>query len=180
MRLTKRKINSKNPDYKRIKAFYESSFPKGVYPSFRRLVSKAKKEKLCFEAYYSEGVFCGLACIIFNENAVYIQCVAVVGRYRSKGIGGTVVADIRQRAAGRPVFAEVEKSDGESADGLREFKTLEFFAKNGFCDTGFLVRRKQKLLSVISDGYGFSAEKLFEICSGYSMGFYSPELIINR
>lgn len=180
MRLTKRKINSKNPDCQKIKALYDSSFEKGIYPSFRRLVMRAKKEKASFEAYYLDGKFCGLACIIFNENAVYIQCISIEGRYRSKGVGSLVVADIKQRAAGRPVFAEVERCDEASADKYKELKTLEFFAKNGFCDTGFSVKRKQKALTVISDGYGFTPEKIFEICSGYSIGFYSPEIVINR
>lgn len=180
MRLTKRKINSKNPDYKKIKALYDSSFQKGIYPSFRKLVMRAKKEKACFEAYYLDGKFCGLACIIFNENAVYIQCISVAGRYRSKGIGSMVASDIKQRAAGRAVLAEVERISEASPDKVKELKTLEFFAKNGFCDTGFSIKRKQKMLAVISDRYGFTAENLFEICSEYSMGFYSPELVINR
>lgn len=180
MRLTKRSISTKNPDYKKIKALYDSTFEKGVYPSFRKLSLRAKKENVAFEAYYLDGKFCGLACIIFNEDAVYIQCISVSGRYRSKGVGSAVVSDIKNRAQGRPVFAEVERISEETSDSIRELKTLEFFAKNGFCDTGFSIKRRQKNLAVISDSYGFTAEKLFEICSGYSMGFYSPEITINR
>ncbi len=180
LRLTKRSINSKNPDYKKIKALYDSSFERNAHPSFRKLSLRAKKENVAFEAYYLDGKFCGLACIVFNDDAVYIQCISIAGRYRSKGIGSAVVSDIKNRAQGRPVFAEVERHKEESHDNARTLKTLEFFAKNGFCDTGFSVKRKQKMLAVISDSYGFTAEKLFEICNGYSMGFYSPEITVNR
>lgn len=179
MRLTRRKISNKNPDLQKIKSLFESSFDGSDFPSFRKLKMRAKKENVSFEAYYVDGSFFGLACIIFNEDAVYIQCLAISGRYRSKGMGSLVVSDIKNRAAGRPVFAEIEKT-AEGTDGYKELKTLEFFAKNGFCDTGFSVKRKHKKYSVISDASGFTAEKLFEICNGYSMDFYSPEIIFNR
>lgn len=180
MRLSKRQINSKSPDVDKIESLCNSSFSDSDVVSFRKLRRKAKKDNVAFEAYYIEGNFCAISCIEFFEKFVYIHCISVYGRYRSKGIGSLILSDIRRRAGDVPVFAEIERSNENGTENLKELKTLEFFAKNGFCDTGFSVGRRKNDFSLISDSYGFTAEEIFEICNGYSSGFYSPEIKVNR
>lgn len=180
MRLSKRQINTKNPDIDKIESLCNSSFSDSNTVSFRKLRRKAKRDGVSFEAYYADGAFCGISCIEFFEKYVYIHCISVYGRYRSKGIGSRILSDIRRRAGDMPVFAEIERSGNEENENSKELKVLEFFAKNGFCDTGFSVGRRQKTFSLISDSYGFTAEEIFEICNGYSSGFYSPDIRINR
>ena len=150
MNLRKTDIAGNRALCKKAKALYKSAFPKEERVPWwlLRLTSHAKHSSI--DAYLDGDMFCGFTFSTVVDNMYFVMFFAVDDAIRGKGYGSAILSKIKNDNPDKTVVLNIEPIV-EDAENLEERKNrLAFYQKNGFKDTGYLVREVGGVFSVMS------------------------------
>ena len=95
--LTMKKVPMFGATAHNVKRLYENSVPRRATCAVLVFETSLEHERMEIVAYYDEDVFCGFACLLATEEAVYLYYIAVADDQRNKGYG-TQISTIRSSA----------------------------------------------------------------------------------
>lgn len=172
MDLRVRTVNLWMKDYWKVKEVYSRAFPRRERLPITVLILMSCRRKVEFKAFYAGSEFCGFAYLICYGRTTFIFYLAVDERLRSKNYGSqilkwiagntteTVALDIEAVSETRPAVNEEQRR-----------KRKRFYLRNGYKDTGVIMREYGEIYDVLYYGDVFSKCELERLLQRFSFGF---------
>lgn len=135
--LTMKKVPMFGATTHNVKRLYETAFPVEQRVPFWSLRLHSNMNGMEIVAYYDEDVFCGFACLLATEKAVYLYYIAVADGQRKKGYGTQILDDLKQRYPEKTIALDIEARDPRANDNEKRAARRAFYLKNGFKASGF-------------------------------------------
>lgn len=176
MELIPKRANGKLPEFPRIKALLEGSFPKNERFPLSLLLFRAARKDVDFLAYYDDGAFCGFSYSVKTKNTLLVLYIAVDANARSKGYGSAILSHLTSLSKDRAITLNVEAPDACAENNAQRLKRMAFYKRNGFCDTGFRLIEKTLTHAVLCNREDFSPNDYTKALRKLSCGFYTPHL----
>ena len=82
--LTMKKVPMLGGTTRNVKRLYETAFPIEQRVPFWSLKLRSNMNGMEIVAYYDEDIFCGFACLLATEDAVYLYYIAVADGQRGE------------------------------------------------------------------------------------------------
>ena len=171
MKLTAKPVRLFCPGFGEITHLLKSAFPKKEQTSVLLLLLGALRKNTHFTAFYDEDKFVGLLYIITNENYYFILYLAVNQNIRSKGIGGEILDYAYAQAGDKIIVLNVEPLDENADNHEQRERRIEFYARHGICETGYIFSADGVKYSVLaSDIERFNPKAYSDMLGGISLG----------
>lgn len=161
---------------KKVKELYTVSFPKYERLPWwvLRLAAAEKHSKI--EAYLDGDTFCGFTFSTVVDGAYFIMFFAVDTTIRGKGYGSAVLSKIKEENPDTPVVLNIEPII-DTAENFTERKNrLAFYEKNGFFDTGYLVREVGGVFTVMSTASTLDVAAYKEVFKTLTLGIWNVKV----
>ena len=170
-------LRKENVDFssKNVKKLYNESFPKKERLPFPALVALAKFWNTDFWAFYDEEQFCGFICNARDDNWAYVMFLATDAQLRSKGYGSAILQDTLSCYQGKSVVLSYLTLDSEAADYEERLRRHDFYAANGFKETGYMMEMNGAKLDVVASA-DCSMEEFEKFFNDYSKGIMKMKL----
>ena len=160
---------------KDVKSLYNSSFPKQERLPFPALVALAKFWNTDFWAFYDHDRFCGFICNARDGQWVYVMFLATDAQLRSKGYGSAILQDTLACHAGKNVVLSYLAVDEAAEDYAERLRRRDFYAANGFTDTGYAMEMNGAKLDVVANT-DCNMEEFEQFFKNYSQGIMKTKL----
>lgn len=176
MMLKAEKVTFKNR--KRVKEIYVSSFPKEERMPFLLMLLMSKMKNTKFLCFRNEGKdVCGLAYLGAVNHVTFIMFLAVSKTARSKGYGSCMLKSIELLYPENKIIVSIERCDENVVDIEKRIRRKKFYIKNGYQETGYLVKLPNILQEVLIKNGEFDEEEFSSFFKKYSNGAMKPKIM---
>ena len=169
-------VSNQLKDYVEIKQLIYRAFPKNEQLPIWLLRVLALRKAIDFIAYYDNDSFCGVSYTINSKNLVFVLYLAVNDKIRSKGYGSTILQYLKQRFPNKPIALNIEPLEADSENYAQQIKRFEFYAKNGFVDTGYQITDNGENYQILATTDDLSIADYKSAIKYLSFDFYSPQV----
>lgn len=173
MNLEIKKVKLSNKDVKKI---YYDSFPKEERMPFPMMVLMTKITHTDFLAFYDRDTLCGFAYSATIDNITFITFLAVDKNIRSKGYGSEILKEMQRLYPDNKIVISIERCDVEATNINDRIRRKNFYLKNGYIDTGYLIELSKTEQEVIIKNGVFDEDELFNFFVKYSNGTMKPKI----
>lgn len=164
------------PNKTQIKRLYHTAFPKEERLPWWLLRLWAFVKRFHLTAYYNGETFCGFTFGATEADVFYIMFFAVDRKLRGQGYGSSILEHIKQENPGKTVLLNVELLDEAAPNNAQRIKRMAFYKKNGFTDTGFLIREVGGIFRVLSSTAKIDVRAYQQVFLKISYGFWKPKI----
>lgn len=173
MGLEIKKVRLRNKDVKKI---YMDSFPKEERMPFALMVLLTKITHTDFLAFYDKDILCGFIYMATIKNITFIMFFAVDKNIRSKGYGSQILNEVQILYPNNKIIISIERCDVESENIDDRIRRKNFYLKNGYIDTGYLMELSNTEQEVIIKNGEFVKEEFVNFFKEYSNGTMKPKI----
>ncbi|MFR2534356.1 MAG: GNAT family N-acetyltransferase [Clostridia bacterium] len=173
MSLEVKKVKFSN---KNVKKIYVDSFPKEERMPFLMMLLLTKITQTDFLAFYDQKVLCGFVYAATIENIAFIMFLAVDQCIRSKGYGSKILEEMQKIYSNNKIIISIERCDVEARNLNDRIRRKNFYLKNGYIDTGYLIELSKIEQEVLIKNGTFDKDELFEFFIKYSNGSTKPKI----
>ena len=138
--MQKEPLTPKSKDYKAVESLYKAAFPAEEQAPLLFLFQRAKKDFIEFSAYYDGEALIGIVYQVAWGNIIYIVYLAVDATIRSKGCGSKILDEIKESYPDKRILLNIEVADETADNNPQRIKRKQFYARNGFADTGVKIK----------------------------------------
>lgn len=161
---------------KKVKELYKASFPKEEQLPWPILRLASCERHSQISAYLDGDHFCGFTFSTDIDGIYFIMFFAVDTAIRQKGYGSAILSKIKADNAKKTVVLNIEPII-DSAENLDERKKrLAFYEKNGFFDTGYLVREVGGVFTVMSTARELDTAAYKKVFKALTLGLWNVEI----
>lgn len=181
--LKREKVGLFFKDRQELEHLINSSFPKEAQVSLVSLCSLALKRGGNFSAFYDGDDFAGFSFTMSHDSCVFILYLAVSEKSRSKGYGSSILNKIKEDYPDKSVLLNIEYPFEMAINYEQRVRRLEFYKRNGFCDTGYILRNDGVSYMILSSKEEFDKkayEGIFEKLSMKRYEFCIEEAKLNE
>lgn len=180
MHLVCKNVQPSLTEYKEIKSLLARAFPKEEQYPLWLLRFWALRSDVDFTAYYDGKIFCGVSYTVRNAEAVFVLYLAVNDRLRSKGYGGMILNEIKERNPDKTILLNVEPADETAENREQRIRRIAFYRKNGFYETGCRIADKKSEYEILSTSQEFLKESYRDLLRIFSFGLYAPQVFLRK
>ena len=164
-----RKILPGSPDAALMDEVNLESFPPEEQMSTAMQTALCEKGELEVWAIYDGEDFVGFTTVFPGTKLAYVFFLAISSNVRSKGYGTKVLDLLRRQYAGRRVVLDIEPDDPSVPDNELRRRRKQFYLRNGFLESGYLLEYCGLSFEILYDGPGsFSLADYEELMGGIS------------
>ncbi len=178
MNLRAEKVNGKNKDRQRVKEIYFSAFPKEERMAFGLMLIMGKLWNTKFLSFHDGETVCGFVYMAITKKLIFIMFFAVDESIRSQGYGGRILEKIQSMYPGRKIIVSIERCDVDAKDSKQRIRRKRFYEKNGYVDTGYLVKLAGVEQEILVKSGTFSKGEFRWFFIQYSNGTIYPRIWI--
>jgi len=171
MKLNERKVRLKSKD---VKAVYLDSFPPNERMPFWMMVAMSKLWNTRFLSFYDNDKLCGFIYFAVQFRQIFVMFFAVNKELRSKGYGSEILNELQRLYPTKTVTVSIEHSKTDKT-GEQE-RRKRFYLKNGFKETGYLIRMRGVEQEILVRNGEFSKAKFRAFLALYSNGMLWPKI----
>ena len=142
-------VTSKSKDINKIKKIFKGSFPKEERMPFFLMLLLTKIQSMEFISFYDGDTLCGFVYMVSNQNVTFIIYLAVDEELRSKGYGSCIISDVQKLYPNNKIVLYIDQSDVEALDKEQRIKRKNFYIRNNFKESGYLVQSTPKVLQEV-------------------------------
>lgn len=167
MRITLKKINIFNEDFKKIKKLYNDAFPDDERMPIWILGGKTYKKAVDFWSLYHDGKWFGMAYVLNESNLSYLFYFAVSAEERGKGLGTAALQSLKRKYAGRCLFLALETLDEKAENYSERLKRRQFYLRNGLKPLDRQIREGKVIYDVMGTGGNVRPEEYESMMRNY-------------
>lgn len=171
IRAEKVKLNSAE-----IKRLYLDAFPREERMPFPMMVAMSKLWNTEFWGFYDGETLCGLTYLAFNGKILFVMFLAVNESLRSKGYGSAILQEIKNRYPGKKIIITIESCDELVPDIEMRKRRKEFYLRNGFKETGYMIKLAGVVQEVIVANGEFEKKEFRSFFARYSNFVMWPKI----
>ena len=149
-----------------VAALNNEAFPEEEREEIDTFIEYAEEGICDFLAVYDENIFVGFVLLALNRSTAYLCYFAVDSKLRSKGYGSKILALLKERYKDKQIVLDLERTDEESTNKEQRVSRKEFYLRNGFVESGFILSYSGMTFEVLFYGEKFDKQSyvdLFEI-----------------
>lgn len=165
MQIRSKKVKFRSADVKHI---YFDSFPKNERMPFSMMVVMSKLWNTEFLGYYDSDTLCGFAYLAHNSKIVFVMFLAVDKALRSKGYGSTILREIQNKYPDKKIIISIEPCDKSSPDIELRTRRKDFYMRNGYKETGYMMKLNGVVQEIIITNGVFSKNQFRAFFALYS------------
>lgn len=150
---------------------YISAFPAEERAPWFLLSRRAKQGRAEALAALEGDEFAGLAYVVVLGDMAYLFYLAVAEERRGQGMGGQIIAALRERYAGKRLFLAREQLDKSAENYKQRESRHRFYLANGFEDWDSIIREGPVTYDVMGTGKPVSPEEYHALISGWAGRF---------
>ncbi|MFR8104080.1 MAG: GNAT family N-acetyltransferase [Clostridia bacterium] len=173
MSLEVKKVKLSNKDVKRV---YVDSFSKEERMPFSIMIFLTKITHTDFLAFYDKNTLCGFVYSATIKNITFIMFFAVDKNIRSKGYGSKILEEMQRLYPKNKIVISIERCDVEATNINDRIRRKNFYLKNGYIDTGYLIELSKIEQEIIIKNGTFDKDELFNFFVKYSNGTMKPKI----
>jgi len=171
MNLEVKRVSLKSADVKKV---YFDSFPPSERMPFWLMVLMSKLWNTKFLSFYDNDKLCGFVYFAVQFRQIFIMFFAVDRDLRSHGYGSEILRILQKLYPTKTMIVSIEHSDTDR-DGDQE-RRKRFYLRNGFTETGYLIRMKGVDQEILVRNGHFSKAKFRAFLALYSNGTLWPKI----
>ncbi|MBE6981042.1 MAG: GNAT family N-acetyltransferase [Ruminococcaceae bacterium] len=172
MKLTGISISKNRRLCKQVKALYRSAFPKEELLPWPLMRLLTLREGASIRGWMDGDTFCGFTYSATVNGFCFVMFFAVEPGLRGQGYGSAILEALKAEAPTVPVILNIEPIL-DTAPNLQERKNrLAFYQKNGFFDTGFMIREVGGVFTVMATCPKIDPEQYARLFRYISFGFW--------
>jgi len=169
LKVKKVSLNSKD-----VKAVYFDSFPPNERMPFWMMEAMSKLWNTGFLSFYDNDKLCGFIYYAVQFSQVFVMFFAVNRELRSKGYGSEILNELQKLYPAKTVIVSIEHSNNDKTGELERRK--RFYLRNGFKETGYLIRLKGVEQEILVRNGQFSKSRFRAFLALYSNGTLWPKI----
>jgi hypothetical protein len=162
MKLRVETVTRKNKDFKRVKELLITSFPKEQLLPLWLLLLSAKAKETDFLSFYDEEVLCGFAYVTTIGDISFVVYLAILPSMRSKGYGSAILNKIQSMHKAHKMLLYIDRCDEKALDYEKCLKRKQFYIKNGYMETGYLVETRKVIQEILIKNGVFDKEEFIK------------------
>jgi GNAT superfamily N-acetyltransferase len=162
---------------KHVKKLYKSAFPKPERVSWFTLKHGAKRNVTSLWAYMDGDKFCGFTHAYSTDKMALLLYFAINENERSKGYGSQILQLLKEEYKGKTIVINVEPLDESAENYAQRKRRLNFYNKNGFFDTGYLVEDVGGLYIALSNTDNFNPQDYKDLYLALTKNRWNPEVV---
>ncbi len=171
LKVQKVKFNSHD-----TKSIYYEAFPKEERMPFWMMVGMSKFWNTQFLSFYDNDRLCGFVYMASNKKLAFIMFFAVDKELRSKGYGSKILDKIQKMNPKKKLIITIERCDVDSADIELRKRRKNFYLRNGYKETGYLIKLAGVEQEIIIMNGDFSKKEFIAFFALYSNGTMWPKI----
>lgn len=169
-------INGRSENKAKIKEIYTYSFLKEDRMPFWLMLIMAKMKNTEFLSFHDEDTLCGFAYMATENHITFIMFLAVDQNIRSRGYGSRILSKIQSIHPDNKIIVSIERCDEDAKDIGQRLRRRQFYAANGFIQTGYLVELANKKQEVLIKNGEFDMDEFSCFFRKYSNSTMKPKL----
>lgn len=138
---------------------YLDAFPACERKPFEMLEAMQREGRGQILAITGEGNFLGMAVVLFWEDIVLLDYLAVASDGRGRGTGSEALRLLRRRFPGRRLLIEIEQPDDDAPDNFLRVRRRQFYLRAGFQPMEIRILLGGVPMELLSVGGGVSWEE---------------------
>lgn len=145
MILKSKMVTNKSKDINKIKKIFKYSFPKEERMPFFMMLLLTKMQSMEFISFYDGETLCGFVYMVSNQNVTFIIYLAVDEELRSKGYGSCIISKVQKMYPNNKIVLYIDEYDIQALDKEQRIKRKNFYLRNNFKESGYLVQSTPKV-----------------------------------
>ena len=170
-------ICSRFEDKALLKTLYSSAFPKSERLPLWSMFLLARRENADFVAFYDDDIFCGFTYLVHYNSLTFILYLAICSDLRSKGYGSQIINEIKSLYPSNVITLNIEELNPNALNYHQRLRRSDFYIRNHFVDTGYILKDNGNSYYIYSCGDGFSPNLYKTLLKKFSFGFYKVNLV---
>lgn len=163
-------------DKGRVKEIYMQAFAKEDRMPYWLMLIMAKMKNTDFLSFYDGDTLCGFVYMATSENLTFVMFFAVEETLRSKGYGGNILEKVLERYPKNKIVITIERCDENANNFQQRLKRKEFYLRNGYFETGYLVELGDQKQEIIIKNGAFDPKEFIRFFKKYSNGMIKPKV----
>ncbi len=144
------RVKSSTRDFDEIERIYVDSFPAKERVPLDSLLSAPEGVQSDLMAVKFGEEVAGMYCVIRGDGMTFLFYLAVSGDRRDLGLGRRILEHIKEEYQS-PILLNIELvPEGAPSTDIR-VRRRSFYLRNGFSDTGMVLRDEQGAFNILSD-----------------------------
>ncbi len=144
------RVKSSTRDFDEIERIYVDSFPAKERVPLDSLLSAPEGVQSDLMAVKFGEEVTGMYCVIRGDGMTFLFYLAVSGDRRDLGLGRRILEHIKEEYQS-PILLNIELvPEGAPSTDVR-VRRRSFYLRNGFSDTGMVLRDEQGAFNILSD-----------------------------
>lgn len=183
MRINFQALNEKNQHFDDVIALYRASFPQMQRLPAGVLRRKLRNGKPGFEVIYDDQEWVGFIYNTLDKDIVFMQLFAIADHHRSAGYGSKVIDVLKAQYKDRRILANIEVLDKQLNNYKQRVSRKAFYERNGFRETGLLVKEPGDLLEAMIYGGPIDKveiEAIYRRLFGRFLGFFLRPKVMKK
>ncbi len=156
----------------KMKQLYLTAFPAEERAPWLLLKRRAGQGRAEMLAAVEDGSFAGMAYMVTLGDMAYLFYLAVEDGRRGQGIGGQILAALKERYPDKRIFLAREQLDPSAENAAQRESRHRFYLANGFQDWGVQIREHTMTYDAMGIGKPVTAPEYAAL-----MGSWSGRLI---
>ena len=182
MSINLRPLTQYDHNYAKVIDLYKSAFTTAQHIPTWILRFKLKKGKVGFNVLYANDTWIGLIYTTEYLDIVLVHFLAISESCRSGGYGSKVMDSLKVTHSGKRIVLNIEQLYKKEKNYPQRVKRKDFYEKNGFCSSGYIVKEPGEKLEMLIFGGSISKreiEAMYKNLFGSIIGFLLRPKIIN-
>ena len=153
-------------DMESVVALNNEAFPEEEREEIDSFIEYAEEGICDFLAVYDGERFIGFTLLAVNAGTAYLCYFAVDSILRSKGYGSKILSLLKDRYKDKQIVLDLERTDEDSCNMEQRISRKDFYLRNGFNETGFVLSYSGMTFEVLFYGKEFDKQSyvdLFEV-----------------
>ncbi|WP_259369443.1 GNAT family N-acetyltransferase [Colwellia sp. MB02u-10] len=155
-----RPLNKNDNNYSKVIDLYQEAFTTVQRIPTWVLRFKLRKGKVGFNVLYADDTWIGLIYTTEFKDIVLVHFLAISEAIRSDGYGSKVMDSIKIMHSGKRIVLNIEKIDEHEKNYQQRIKRKDFYKKNGFSSSGYIVKEPGEKLEMLIFGGSISKEEI--------------------
>lgn len=175
MNINFRPLTKYDANYRNVIALYKEAFPGARFIPTWILRYKLRKGKVGFNVLYADNTWIGLIYSTEYKDILFVQFLAISDSYRSSGLGSKVMDLLRDMHSENRIVLTIEEIDRHAKNHQQRIKRREFYERNGFSSSGYIVKEPSERLEMMIIGGSISKgeiEELYKSLLGGMLDFF--------
>lgn len=158
------------------KSIYLEAFPKEERMPFWMMVGMSKLWNTKFLSFYDDKTLCGFVYMATSMKLAFIMFFAVDKQLRSNGYGSKILDMIHKMYPNKKIIITIERCDVDSSDIELRKRRKNFYLRNGYKETGYLIKMAGVDQEIIIMNGEFSKSEFRTFFALYSNGTMWPRI----